>query len=252
LRRFTTLSENLEPREVVEFLNEYFTNTVDVIFRHHGILDKYIGDAIMALFGAPLGRPDDAGNALVVANEMMTAVIAMNKQRRLSKLPEFSIGVGISTGIVVAGSIGSPKRMEYTVIGDSVNLSARLESANKSYGTSILISEHTVNDLNDRSHLREIDSIVVKGKETPVAVFESLKFYTDGGFSRMDEVADIYAQGLAQYRTMNWNAAIDAFESVLAIRPNDGPSAVQLARCHAFKGSPPPQDWNGVWVFDSK
>ncbi len=252
LRKFTTLSESLGPRETVDFLNEYFTSMVDVIFQHNGILDKYMGDAIMALFGAPLKRDDDADNALAVANDMITAVMGMNEKRRQAGQQAFEIGVGISTGEVVAGSIGSPKRMEYTVIGDSVNLSARLESANKFYGTNILLSEHTVCDLNNRSHLREIDSIVVKGQETPVAVYESLGYFGEGGFDRMDEVLDVYAHGLAYYRAMDWKAAIDAFESVLRIRADDGPSAVQLARCHTFHDSPPPENWNGVWIFESK
>ena len=157
IRRFTTITEALGPRETVTFLNDYLSEMVDVVLRHGGILDKYIGDSVMALFGAPLPGATDADNAVTVGCEMRVALDAMNARRRRKKLPPIKIGVGISTGTVIAGSIGSSKRMEYTVIGDSVNLAARLESANKFYSTQVLVSEHTVRALKRDTPLREID-----------------------------------------------------------------------------------------------
>ena len=252
LRQFTTISESLGPRETVELLNAYFTDMVDVIFKHKGILDKYIGDAIMALFGAPLEHPDDADNALAVANDMLIAVNAINQKRALQSLPAIDIGIGISTGSVVAGSIGSPKRMEYTVIGDSVNLAARLESANKFYGTNILLSEHTVRDLKNPENIREIDSIRVKGKEQPIAVFESVGFHTSDSFPNMADVMESYAEGLGYFRGRDWQKAVVAFERTLEARSNDGPASIQLGRCRSFIETPPPETRDGVWEFTEK
>ena len=188
VRNFTTISEVLGPVGTVDLLNEYFSEMVDVIFKHGGILDKYIGDAIMALFGAPLSSADDPDKAVAVACEMIVALRDLNANRAQRSLAAIEVGIGVSTGEVIAGSIGSNKRMEYTVIGDSVNLAARLESANKFYGTNILVSEHTVRDLKHETPLREIDLIRVKGKDEPIAVYEALGFHTDETLPRLPRI----------------------------------------------------------------
>ena len=186
IRNFTHVAEELGARETVAMLNEYFSDMVDVVFRYGGILDKYIGDSIMAVFGSPLSRPDDADHAVAVANQMLVTLQALNQRRISSGRPRIDIGVGIATGQVIAGSIGSPKRMEYTAIGDSVNLASRLEGATKVYGVKILISESTVRDLQKPVRLREIDLMRVKGKDQPVAVYEALDHYTEEAFPRID------------------------------------------------------------------
>ncbi|RYD93518.1 MAG: GAF domain-containing protein, partial [Sphingomonadales bacterium] len=157
VRGFTTIAEKIGARETVTMLNSYFTEMVDVIFEHKGILDKYIGDAIMALFGAPFAGPNDADNAIATANKMMVELKALNLKRADMGEPPIDIGLGISTGNVIVGNIGSIKRMEYTVIGDSVNLASRLEGANKAYGSKILFSEFTQARLSNPQLVREID-----------------------------------------------------------------------------------------------
>ena len=252
IRRFTTITESLGARETVAFLNDYLSEMVDVVLRHGGILDKYIGDSVMALFGAPLGGDTDADNAVTVGCEMLVALAAMNARRQRKKIPPIRIGVGISTGTVIAGSIGSSKRMEYTVIGDSVNLAARLESANKFYGTQVLVSEHTVRQLTRDTPLREIDLIRVKGKDEPVAVFEALAFHTAKSFPQRQPMLKAYARGLTLYRRRDWRGAMNHFARALAMRPSDGPSRIHLQRCGEYLESPPPESWSGVWAMAEK
>jgi adenylate cyclase len=252
VRGFTTISEALGARETVSMLNEYFTEMVDVIFDHGGILDKYIGYAIMALFGAPFASPEDADNALVVANEMMIELAALNARRAKEDKRPIDIGVGISTGDVVVGNIGSTKRMEYTVIGDSVNLASRLESATKYYGSKILLSEYTVADLRKPGLLREIDLLRVKGKDQPVAVYESLGYREAELSNGLGRMLDAYNRGLAAYRAREWKKGMEAFEAALAAAPDDGPSALYLERCRIYAERPPLINWNGVWVMAEK
>jgi adenylate cyclase len=249
VRSFTTISEALGARETVAMLNEYFTEMVDVIFQHGGILDKYIGDAIMALFGAPFNGPQDADNALAVANQMMVRLGELNQRRAAGGHLPLDIGIGISTGEVVVGNIGSAKRMEYTVIGDNVNLASRLEGATKQYGAKILLSESTVHDLTKPALLREVDVIRVKGKDRPVAVYEALGFRDAAGIGDM---LDAYEEGLAAYRARKWKPAAKAFEAALRIEPDDGPSALYLDRCRLYAAQPPADDWDGVWTLKQK
>ncbi|MDP6572308.1 MAG: adenylate/guanylate cyclase domain-containing protein [Rhodospirillales bacterium] len=252
IRNFTSLSEVLGARDMVTLLNAYFEDMVDVIFEFGGILDKYIGDAIMALFGVPFSRPGDADNAVAVANEMLVALAAFNRRRTADGFKPLEIGVGISTGDVIAGSIGSPKRMEYTVIGDSVNLAARLESANKFYGTKILMSEATVRDTTNTTHVREIDLMRVKGKDRPVAVFEALDFHDQESFPNMERTLDAYNRGLAQYRGRDWASAISSLEGALDAFAGDVPSKIFLERALHHRDNPPPEDWDGVWTLTQK
>ena len=256
VRGFTTIAEALGARETVSMLNAYFTEMVDVIFDHGGILDKYIGDAIMALFGAPFPKPEDADNALNTANGMMLKLALFNARQKEAGAMELAIGIGLSTGDVVVGNIGSIKRMEYTVIGDSVNLAARLEGANKLYGTRILLSEFTLNQLKNPGLLREVDLIRVKGKFQPVAVFESLGWRehelgakSGGGLLAMLE---LYDTGLDAYRARDWMKAGGLFARALVEMPGDGPSGLYLGRCRAYATAPPPDNWDGVWTMTEK
>ena len=249
VRSFTSISEALGARETVAMLNEYFTEMVDVIFQHGGILDKYIGDAIMALFGAPFNGPHDADNALAVANQMMVKLAELNDRRAAIGRAAIDIGIGISTGEVIVGNIGSAKRMEYTVIGDNVNLASRLEGATKQYGAKILLSESTVRELTQPALLREVDVIRVKGKDQPVAVYEALGFRET---PQLRDMLDAYAQGLAAYRARKWKPAMTAFEAALKLQPADGPAAMYLDRCRLYADTPPADDWDGVWTLKTK
>ena len=251
IRQFTTISEQLGARETVSMLNEYFTDMIEVIFSHKGILDKYIGDAIMALFGAPFPSEDDADNAVLVANEMMRVLRRFNEKRRQQGKAALDIGIGISTGEVVAGNIGSPKRMDYTVIGDTVNLAARLESATKYYGVKILFSEFTAGSLKKQWKYRELDRIRVKGKHEPVVVYESLDHY-NGGFPQLAKSLNAFDRGLHHYLASSWRKAADDFEAAVQIRPEDGPSKLYLERCRHYFENPPAADWDGVWTMQSK
>ncbi len=253
VRGFTTISEALGARETVAMLNEYFEHMVDVVLANGGILDKYIGDAIMALFGAPFAGEHDADNAVKVANGMLVALRTLNAQRTAAGKAAIDIGVGISTGDVIVGNIGSSKRMEYTVIGDSVNLGARLEGANKVYGTKVLLSDTTAAELKRDDHLlREIDLIQVQGKDQPVAVFEGLDWHTEETFPNMAKTLEAFAAGREAYRAMDWRRAIDGFEAALAAHGGDRPSAIFLDRCRHYQANPPGDDWDQVWVLTSK
>src|SRR5439155_1365112 len=185
IRRFTTLAEAMSPQETVAMLNDYFTSMVEVVFTHGGVLDKYIGDAIMAVFGTAIAGASDADNSLAVATEMLRELARFNQGRGERNLEAIEIRIGIATGEVLAGSLGSRRRLEYTVIGDNVNLAARLEGANKHYGTTVLLAASTVEALTSRPILRRLDLIQVKGKLQPTLAYESLDHYDPERFPRL-------------------------------------------------------------------
>ncbi len=252
IRQFTSISERLGPRGTVSLLNAYFSLMADIVFNHRGVLDKYIGDAIMAIFGTPFPSDQDADNAVNVANEMIVALRNFNATQRASGEPTLDIGIGIAFGDVVVGNIGSPRRMDYTVIGDAVNLASRLESVNKHYDTKILMSEDVVAKLSARRSLREVDLVRVKGKDRAVGVFESLEYHTDETFPNMKPTLRAFAGGLVEYRRRHWHEAQTAFEQALASNPNDGPSKAYIERCRYYVDNPPAEDWDGVWVMSTK
>jgi adenylate cyclase len=250
VRSFTSIAEALGPRETVSLLNEYFTEMVDAIFQHGGILDKYMGDGIMALFGAPLMSANDADNALATADDMMNRLADLNVRRVAAGQTALDIGIGFSTGPTVIGNIGSVRRLDYTVIGDNVNLASRLESATKQYGAKILLSEMTVRDLKNPATLRELDLIRVKGKDRPVAVYESLGFRAKE--PALPALLKLHAEGIEAYRARNWKAAARAFDAALELYPNDGPGKVYRERCKLLTKTPPAADWDGVWNLTEK
>lgn len=246
LANFTTLAERLGPQETVALLNEYFSEMVEVVFAHDGILDKYIGDAMMAVFGAPLSTPSHADNAVRCAIRMRQALAVLNARRAQRGEPPLDVRIGINSGQVIAGNIGSARRMDYTVVGDSVNVASRLEAANKIYGTTILVSASTVELLRENHGLREIDWLRVRGRAAPVAIH---------GIDppALDAVPRVrYADGLAAYRRGDWAVAAAAFDAVLAAAPDDAPSLAMRARVTRFASDPPPLPWDGVYTLDDK
>ena len=249
IRGFTTMSERLGARDTVAMLNDYFTDMVDIVFAHNGILDKYIGDMIMAVFGSVRASRQDAENAVMVGSKMMTALDELNRRRNPAE--PIRIGIGISTGDVVAGSIGSPKRLEYTVIGDRVNLAERLQNANKYYGTDVLICGMTAARLQRPVRMRELDLIRVRGMQAPVAICEVLEHRSPENHPHLDHLIFAFAEAVAHYRRREWKRAEKVFAEILAICPDDRPTQLCLERCEIYGKNPPPEDWDGVWSLQA-
>lgn len=252
VRSFTTLSEELGPQGVISLLNEYFTLMVDCITEQGGMLDKFIGDAIMAVFGTARRHEDDEDRAIRAAIRMMGELAGFNQRRHADGKRPIDIGIGLNTDLVVSGNIGSPKRQDYTVIGDGVNLASRLESACKQYGAHILASEYTMRKLKGTYRAREIDRVVVKGKTRPVAVFEIVDYHTDETFPNMREVLQAFQYGLKAYRKGNFQQALTAFGEAAERHPGDAATRLYLERCRHLIAEPPGADWDGVWVMTSK
>jgi adenylate cyclase len=252
VRGFTTLTEELGAQGIVALLNEYFTMMVDCIQAEGGMLDKFIGDAIMAAFGVPVGHEDDEDRAVRTAISMMNHLGGWNERRLIEGKRPVDIGIGLSTDTVTSGNIGSPKRMDYTLIGDGVNLASRLESACKQYSAHILMSENTYRKLHGTYRIREIDRVVVKGQRQPVSVFEVLDYHTDTTFPNLMEVVSYFKEGVSSYRNCKWDKAIQAFNQALQLHKKDALSTLYIRRCEHMKRNPPGDDWDGVWVMTSK
>ncbi len=251
IRGFTTISEELGPQATVGMLNEYFEIMVDCILREGGMLDKFIGDAIMAAFGIPVAHSDNEDRAVRAAIGMISDLRAWNKIRTAEGKRPIDMGIGLNTDMVVSGNIGSAKRMDFTIIGDGVNLAARLESACKAYHARILISENTVKKLRGTYRLRPVDLLVVKGKTQPVEVHEVLDYHTDESFPNAREVLDAFKFGIEAYRGAKWDDAVASFTRALSLNPDDGLSQMYIDRCTKLRADPP-ADWDGVWVAKEK
>jgi len=257
LQDFTRLCEGLTPDAAVRFLNRYFSLMSEVIRIRQGIVDKYIGDSVMAFWGPPFtDAADHATLSCIAALEQMARMEAFRAWLPemfgvAHGLPVVNVRMGIASGEVTVGNIGSETSRSYTVIGDTVNLASRLEQANKFYGTRILVSEATRNLAGDNLAFREIDSLRVAGKLETVRVFELLGIAAELSESDRQRV-QTYEAGLARYRAQDWEAAEAAFRECLAIDPKDQPSEVMLARIAAFRQAPPGVEWDGVWVALSK
>jgi class 3 adenylate cyclase len=257
MKGFTSLSEGLTPASLVNLLNRYFTLMSEAVSENDGVIDKFIGDAIMAYWGMPFNLESKKAQLAAQASiEMYRKLEKFRKElpellgmRR--NLPEISIRVGIATGEVVMGNIGSEKTKNFTVIGDTVNLASRLEGVNKVYGTRVLMTEETAQLLNENIVTREIDTILVPGKDEAKKVFEIMGL---SGMmnSNLLELKERYLEGIAAYLRRDWERANKAFASCLEIVPNDGPSATLLKRLEQFKQNPPEPGWNGAWVITQK
>ena len=225
---------------------------VDCIQKQSGILDKFIGDAIMAAFGIPFPHDDDEDRAVRAAISMVTTLNEWNSERTGQGKKPVHIGIGLNTDSIVSGNIGSPKRTDYTVIGDGVNLASRLESACKQYHASILISDNTYGKLKGTYRIRKVDRVVVKGKTEPVSIYEVLDYHTEETFPNMMDAVNNFTHGLACYQKGQWDKAIEAFQSALSQNSNDKLSQMYIDRCEHMKKHPPTVDWDGVYVMTSK
>ena len=252
IRSFTTLTEELGPQATVKLLNEYFTIMVDCIQSEGGMLDKFIGDAIMAVFGTPMAHDDDEDRAVRASVNMLRELNGYNLRRAAEGKKPIHIGIGVNTDTIVSGNIGSPRRMDYTVIGDGVNLASRLESACKQYHARLLISENTLKRLRGTYRTREIDRVVVQGKTQPVGLYEIMDYHSDETFPNVMEVLNAFRHGVRSYRDRRWDEAIKAFREALDLHPADHISQMYLERCEHLKQSPPPEEWNGVFKMKTK
>ena len=250
IRGFTTMSEGLTPQELVALLNEYLTAMTNKVFEYEGLLDKYMGDAIMAVFGAPLDQPDHARRACLTALAMMQELHKLQKKWKEEGRRVFDIGIGVNSGEMNVGNMGSEMRFDYTVMGDMVNLGSRLEGTNKEYGTNIIISEFTYEKVKDSLCCRELDFVRVKGKVKPVRIYELLAEKKDE--SNFKSMIDAFTKGLVLYREGKWDEAIAAFQSVLDSRPGDFPAKMYIERCKNLKEHPPAEPWDGVFVMTKK
>lgn len=251
VRGFTTLTETLGPQGTVQMLNEYFTIMVECISREGGMLDKFIGDAIMAGFGVPLPHDDDEDRAVRAGIAMISELWEWNKERVAKGEMPIDMGLGLNTDNVVTGNIGSPKRMDYTMIGDGVNLAARLESACKQYAARILISDLTFKKLKGTYRIRDIDRVVVKGKTKPVEILEVLDYHTEETFPNLMEVVNNFKGARKHYNNGDWDKSMGLFRECLKANPNDKLAQIYIDRCEKLKANPP-AEWDGVFVMTSK
>jgi adenylate cyclase len=250
VKDFTTISERLDPEVLVELLNAYLGAMTDVIFEHAGMLDKYIGDGIMAVWGAPLPQDDQAARACATAFAMMKRMRDLEGEWERRGWPPLTVRIGLNTGPMIFGNMGSSQHLSLTVVGDNVNLGARLEGINKMYGTSIMASEATVQAAGDIAVTREVDLVRVKGKFQPVRIYELLAPAAER--QRWAVLIEHFDVGVRAYRERRWDDALAAFAAVLELRPDDGPALMYVARCRKLRESPPPPDWDAVTVMDEK
>ncbi len=252
IRDFTSISESLGAEETVKVLNKYFSLMVDCIHEESGILDKFIGDAIMAVFGNPFPHEDDPDRAVRAAIAMMKALNHFNQKRNKKGLVPIKHGIGINTDMIVAGNIGSEKRMDFTVIGDGVNLASRVESLCKYYGAHILISEFTYQQLKSTYRTRQIDKVIVKGKVNPVSIYEIIDFHDKHSFPNQIDVLNHFNNGIEFYNEALWDKAILSFQNALILYPEDKPSQLYIKRCKILKEHPPEPNWQGIWKMKNK
>lgn len=244
IRSFTSFSEKHTAQEVVSRLNEYLAAMVQVICQYDGTVDKFIGDGIMAYWGAPIAQPDHAKQAIACVLAMQKTMADLTAKWEQDGVEPFLIRGGLQSGEVVAGNVGSHgKKMEYTVIGDTVNQAARLEGTAKYYGVQFLVGEGTYLQTRNNYCYRELDRIRVLGKQKPVAVYELRGVLQEGG----DRLASLFESALSSYRSRQWDDAEKSFAAILGDFPDDKPSEIFLARCVHFRKNPPPEGWDGVF-----
>jgi class 3 adenylate cyclase/HAMP domain-containing protein len=248
IRGFTTISENLRPRELVENLNRYFNVMVDVITAKDGIIDKYEGDAIMAFFGAPVENEKVGLQSVVAGLEMLEGLAEFNRKQKENKNPEFQIGIGINFGEVILGNMGTEKKMDYTVMGDNVNLASRLEGLTKQYHQSLIISESLQGKVKDVVPCRWLDLVAVKGRTKGVKIYGAKRALE----ATEREAWDIHNAAMEEYMHRNFGKAAHMFEDIGRRLPGDFPSQQLRARCEQLQRNPPPPDWDGVEKMTTK
>ena len=250
VRGFTTISEKLDPRALSDLLNSYLTPMTSLVFANKGTLDKYMGDAVMAFWGAPIHFEDHAKWACRCALQSIVKLKELQKDWMAKGLPEIDIGIGLNSGEMSVGNMGSDTVRSYTIMGDAVNLGSRLEGINKQYGTRIIVSEFTQRAAGETFVTREMDWVKVKGKKLPVRIFELMG---EGKISpEAAEVLKNWNEGFIKYHEKNFGGSLESFKTVLALSPNDEPSKLYIERCEDYIAEPPAEDWDGVFEMKSK
>jgi adenylate cyclase len=250
IRGFTALSEGLSPQELARLMNEYFSSMTAVIREHRGTLDKYVGDAIMAFWGAPLDDALHAQHAVAAGLQMQRRLAEMNAQFAERGWPHLAIGVGINSGIMTVGDMGSRERKAYTVLGDAVNLGSRLEGLTAHYGVGIVIGEATQRQLRELV-CRQLDRVRVKGRTGSLDIFEPLGAESEIGEPLRLEL-ELWDQTLAQYREQDWDAAQANLERLMKLSAGRKLYALYLSRIVTLRAQPPARPWDGVWQFETK
>jgi adenylate cyclase len=249
IRGFTNFSEKLPPTELAEVLNAYLSTMTRIVQQHRGTIDKYIGDAIMAFWNAPVDLADHASRAVATALDMQAALPQLNREFAARGWPEVKIGVGVNTGRMSVGNMGSEFRMSYTVMGDAVNLGSRLEGITKQYGVGILATQPTV-DADPVHAFMKVDVVRVKGKETPVAIYQPLG--REGELSEQAQmIARLFEAAFARYQAQDWDGAAKMLTELKAAVPCSL-CDIYLERIAHFRAEPPPPDWDGVFVYTTK
>lgn len=248
IRSFTSISESMRPDDLVNSLNRYFSVMVDIIMEHNGIIDKYIGDAIMAFFGAPVHHENDALQSVHAGIAMAEGLKGFNAEQRRLGRPEFQIGIGINYGEVTVGNIGTDKKMDYTVIGDMVNLASRLEGLTKQYQQALIISESLYSEVKDHVPCRLLDFVAVKGKTRGVRIYT-----TKAVLSPAEERAwELHNRAMELYSSSRFSDAVALFDEVLTLLPGDYAAELLSSRCKRYLVQPPEANWNGVEILTSK
>jgi adenylate cyclase len=252
VRGFTAFSEKNNPKEVVGILNEYLTQMTNLIFQTEGTLDKYVGDAVMAFWGAPTYQKDHAYRACSTALGMVDLLHAiLHPKWEKEGKEKLQIGIGVNTGNMVVGFVGSEAIKNYTLIGDGVNLGSRLEGATKEYKVEIIINETTYEQVKNDMLCRELDLIRLMGKTKPIRIYELLDHRLKGAGNKEMKVK-AFEEGLSRYRAQQWDEAEKRFKNCLDLDPNDGPAKIFFERCEELKANPPSSDWDGIFVMKTK
>ena len=250
VRGFTTIAEGLDPKELSLLMNEFLTPLTETIYDRRGTIDKYIGDCIMAFWGAPLPDPAHARNAVAAALEMQRTLKGLQPYFRSRNWPEIHIGVGLNTGRMSVGNMGSRIRLAYTVMGDAVNLASRLEGLTKEYGADIIVGENTRAEVSDIV-FRELDRVRVKGKDSAVMIFEPVGAEGEVGEDKL-EILERFHAALQLYREQKWDRAERAFTELGAIPSESRLSQTFLQRIAILRANPPGSGWDGAFTFETK
>ncbi|MFW5826282.1 MAG: adenylate/guanylate cyclase domain-containing protein, partial [bacterium] len=248
IRNFTTISEGFMPDDLVQSLNRYFERLVDIIVDHGGIVDKYIGDAIMAFYGAPVRHDDDALKAVVSALKMQDAIEEINDEHLADGKPIFKTGIGINYGVVTVGNIGSEKKMDYTIIGDMVNYGSRLEGLTKTYGQDLIVSKSIFRKVKNQIPTRFVDFVQVKGKTSGESIYTASLRQGDNE----KQAWKTYHEGIRFFYGRRFDRARGYFKKTLDYLPADTLAKEYIERCTRYLAAPPPEDWNGVNIMTSK
>jgi adenylate cyclase len=252
LAGFTGIAERHTPRQTIDLLSEYLARMTECIYAHEGMLKEYVGDEVMAIFGAPVEQPDHALRACRAALAMRTAREALAREWAERGGPALGARTGVSSGAMLVGNVGSQYRFSYGVVGDAVNLGSRLEHLNRQYDTEILISEETVKLVGDAFRLREVDRVRVVGKRVAIAIYELIGEAGSAISPEREKALDHYTAALTAYRERRFDVALLELDAALALAPEDGPSRTLAQRCRTYRSAPPAPDWDAVFEATEK